>query len=133
VELVAQRLRDPLLQGYSAIALGACGHFSYRFREAREHFRRAEQVLVLDRSHADWELNIVRHIRIFGALYLGEHRSYEKELEQYVAEARHKNDLYALNVWQAAPRIYPLLIAGAGEEALASARRSLEGWPSDAY
>jgi serine/threonine protein kinase len=121
IDDMARRLDQPYVTGGAALARASAGMLMGRWRDARAHGERAEQILREHCTGVAWEIASAQVFQFTALYYLGKWRTLRERCLDAVRRAEERNDLYALSSLASFSAYSSLLI-----DDVAGARRAVE-------
>jgi hypothetical protein len=130
---LADKSKDPLAQASVACAVGFAALQQGRWKHAREHLTRAEQILRERCTNGWWELAAAQAHLLFSLALLGELAELRARGARYVREAEERGDLFASTLMRLGPMTNAWLAQDDPDGGEADAERALAQWSHRAY
>jgi serine/threonine protein kinase len=128
VDALARRLDTPTALATASGTTGIIAHFEGRFRASIEPLERAEEIFRDRCSGRSWERSTAQIFHLYSLSVLGRMRELTARLDQLVAEARSRGDLYAQTNLAITIGFQCRLAEDRPEEARRSVREALARW-----
>ena len=128
VDALARRLDTPLAHALAAGTTGIIAHFEGRFRASLEPLERAEELFRDRCTGLPWERSTGQIFYLYSLSVLGRLRDLTARLDQLVAEAHARGDLYAQTNLAITVGFQCRLAEDRPEEARRSVREALSRW-----
>ena len=96
-------------------------------------FQEAERLLASDCSGTEWERMAAQHFTTQALLLRGDVDAARRLATQRLDEARRRNDVFALGVFQTTMRAWHWVLENEPEQAWVEVDEALSGWPSSEY
>ena len=128
VDALARRLDTPMAHALCAGTSGIVAHFEGRFRDSIEPLERAEELFRDRCTGLSWERSTAQIFHLYSLSVLGRIRELTARLDQLVAEAQARGDLYAQTNLAITVGFQCRLAEDSPEETRRSVREALARW-----